>query len=175
MFTVFNDIIAEMRLVYQHDQRPWMLGFSDGKDSTLLCQLVFEMLHTLKPEERTKKIYVVTSDTIIPGSQLTLLRRNRQRIRKIPLKSLISEGFWSEWGDSNARSPGPKPMSEPSGSPVAPSVALSSSPAVPLWNSFALFVSGTAFVFWDLCGIEFCILKVLPTGFSSGGGRFLPQ
>ena len=56
MFTVFNDIIAEMRLVYQHDQRPWMLGFSGGKDSTLLCQLVFEMLHTLKPEERTKKV-----------------------------------------------------------------------------------------------------------------------
>ena len=96
IFTVFNDIIAEMRLVYQHDQRPWMLGFSGGKDSTLLCQLAFEMLHTLKPEERTKKICVVTSDTIILGSQLTLLRRNRQRIRKIPLKSTIAEGFWSE-------------------------------------------------------------------------------
>ena len=25
-----------------------------------------------------------------------ILRRNRQRIRKIPLKSTISEGFWSE-------------------------------------------------------------------------------
>lgn len=56
MFTIFNDIITEMRLVYQHDQRPWMLGFSGGKDSTLLCQLVFEMLRTLKPEERSKKI-----------------------------------------------------------------------------------------------------------------------
>ena len=63
-------------------------------------------------------------------------------------------------------------MSEPSGSPVAPSLALSGTPSVPLWNSFALFISGTAFVFWDLCGIEFCILKVLPTGFGSGGGRF---
>ena len=96
MVTVFNDIIAEMRLVYQHDQRPWMLGFSGGKDSTLLCQLVFEMFHTLKPEERTKKIYVVTSDTIILGGQLTPLHRDRQRIRKSPLKSTISEGFWSE-------------------------------------------------------------------------------
>jgi hypothetical protein len=56
-------------------------------------------------------------------------------------------------------------MSEPSGSPVAPSLVLSGTPAVPLWNSFALFVSGTTFVFWDLCGIEFCILKVLPTRF----------
>ena len=103
------------------------------------------------------------------------LRRNRQRIRKIPLKSTISEGFWSEWRDSNARLPQPKPMSQPSGRPVAPSLALSVATAVPLWNSFGLFISDTAFVFWDLCGIEFCILKVLPTGFTSNSGCFLPQ
>ena len=80
--------------------------------------------------------------------------------------------FWPEWGDSNARSLDPKPMSEPSRSPVVPSLALSGTPAVPLWNSFALFVLGTTFVFWDLCGIEFCILKVLPTGFTSNSGCF---
>ena len=44
MFEEFNAIIEEMRLVYLHDQRPWLLGFSGGKDSTLLCQLTFEML-----------------------------------------------------------------------------------------------------------------------------------
>ena len=78
-------------------------------------------------------------------------------------------------GDSNSRPDGPKPMSEPSGRPVKPSLVLSSTPAVPLWDSFALFVSGAAFGFWDLCGIEFCILKVLPTGFTSNSGCFLPQ
>lgn len=62
----------------------------------------------------------------------------------------------------------PKPMSEPSVRPLGHSLALSVTPAVPLWNSFALFVSGTAFVFWDLCGMKFCILKVLPTRFSPG-------
>lgn len=92
--------------------------------------------------------------------------------KKNPLKSTDFRGFWSEWGDSNARSLDPKPMSEPSGSPVVPSLALSVATAVPLWNSFALFVSGTAFAFWDLCGIKFCILKVIPTGIGSGGGRF---
>ena len=65
MFEAFNEIIEEMRLVYLHDQRPWMLGFSGGKDSTLLCQLTFEMLKTLKSEERHKKIYIVTSDTMV--------------------------------------------------------------------------------------------------------------
>lgn len=64
-FEVFEDIIREMSIVYQHDQRPWMIGFSGGKDSTLLCQLVFEMLERLAPEQRTKKVYVVTSDTLV--------------------------------------------------------------------------------------------------------------
>ena len=82
---------------------------------------------------------------------------------------------WSEMGDSNSRPDGPKPMSEPSDRPVTPSLALSSTPAVPLWNSFGLFISATAFAFWDLCGIEFCILKVLPTGFTSNSRCFLPQ
>jgi len=54
-------------------------------------------------------------------------------------------------------------------------LAPSGTSAVSLWNSFTLFVSGTAFAFWDLCGIEFCILKVLPTGFASNSGCFLPQ
>lgn len=65
MFEEFHAIMEEMRLVYKHDRRPWMLGYSGGKDSTLLCQLVFEMLRTLPAEERTKKVYVVTSDTMV--------------------------------------------------------------------------------------------------------------
>ena len=63
-------------------------------------------------------------------------------------------------------------MSELSARGLAHSLALSGTPAVPLWNSIGLFISATAFGFWDLCGIEFCILKVLPTGIGSGGGRF---
>ena len=66
-------------------------------------------------------------------------------------------------------------VSKPSAKPSRPSLALSGAPAVPLWNSFSLFVSGAAFVFWDLCGIEFCILNVLPTGFASNDGCILPQ
>lgn len=42
-----------------------MIGYSGGKDSTLLCQLTFEMLESLAPEERKKKVYIVTSDTMV--------------------------------------------------------------------------------------------------------------
>ena len=61
----YREIKREMRMVYLHDQRPWMIGFSGGKDSTLLCQLVFEMLEELPEKQRWKKVYVVTSDTLV--------------------------------------------------------------------------------------------------------------
>ena len=65
MFEQFERIKEEMRTVYLHDQRPWMIGFSGGKDSTMLCQLVFEMLEELPAAQRKKKIYIVTSDTMV--------------------------------------------------------------------------------------------------------------
>jgi len=64
-FSKFEDIVEEMKLVYQHDSRPWMIGFSGGKDSTILCSLVFEMLIELPKEARRKRVYVVSSDTMV--------------------------------------------------------------------------------------------------------------
>ena len=65
MFEEYTVIKKEMELVYLHDQRPWMIGYSGGKDSTLLCQLVFEMLESLPEEKRRKPVYIVTSDTMV--------------------------------------------------------------------------------------------------------------
>lgn len=64
-FQIYEDIIREMTIVYQHDKRPWMIGFSGGKDSTLLCCLVFEMLQRLEPNQRQKTVYIVSSDTMV--------------------------------------------------------------------------------------------------------------
>jgi len=64
-FPECTEIIEEMKLVYKHDRRPWMIGFSGGKDSTLLCCLVFEMLKQLDPSEINKKVYIVSSDTMV--------------------------------------------------------------------------------------------------------------
>lgn len=65
MFEEYAAIKKEMELVYLHDRRPWMIGYSGGKDSTLLCQLVFEMLESLPEEKRWKPVYIVTSDTMV--------------------------------------------------------------------------------------------------------------
>ena len=62
-FGVFNDTIEEMTYVYKHDDRPWLIGYSGGKDSSLLVNLVLETVARLPEHERTKKIFIVTSDT----------------------------------------------------------------------------------------------------------------
>ena len=64
-FEVFENIIQEMSMVYQHDNRPWMIGYSGGKDSTLLCCLVMEMLQRLPKEKINKTVYIVSSDTMV--------------------------------------------------------------------------------------------------------------
>ena len=40
-FEVFESIIREIMVVYKHDERPWLIGYSGGKDSTLLVSLVY--------------------------------------------------------------------------------------------------------------------------------------
>ena len=64
-YKIFTQIIEEMEQVYLHDDRPWMIGFSGDKDSTLLCCLLFDMLKHLPKGTKYKKIYIVSSDTMV--------------------------------------------------------------------------------------------------------------
>lgn len=60
-----EDYYQEVREVYFGDNRPWVLGYSGGKDSTAALQLVWSALATLKPDQRTKPVYVISSDTFV--------------------------------------------------------------------------------------------------------------
>ena len=64
-YQIFEDIIQEMMMVYRHDNRPWLIGYSGGKDSTLLVSLVFQAVARIPKSERNKKVYVITSDTMV--------------------------------------------------------------------------------------------------------------
>ena len=59
------DLIGEIQALYREDQRPWVLGFSGGKDSTAVLQLVYTAVAALPPAERHKDIFVVSSDTLV--------------------------------------------------------------------------------------------------------------
>lgn len=57
--------LAEIQEVYLSDERPWVIGYSGGKDSTCTLQLVWSALLALPPEKRTKPVYVISSDTLV--------------------------------------------------------------------------------------------------------------
>ena len=56
------DLLDEYR--QEHDT-PWIIGYSGGKDSTLVAHLVFEMLLTLPPSQRLRHVHIVANDTLV--------------------------------------------------------------------------------------------------------------
>ena len=44
---------------------PWVVAYSGGKDSTLLLQLIWEMLASLPVRDRRRKVYVIGNDTLV--------------------------------------------------------------------------------------------------------------
>ncbi|NJM52401.1 MAG: hypothetical protein HC846_02795 [Blastocatellia bacterium] len=48
---LIENIIAEIKEQYLADDTPWIVGFSGGKDSTTLLQLVFYALRQLQKKE----------------------------------------------------------------------------------------------------------------------------
>lgn len=65
MSTLYEQTLEEIRQVYLADQRPWVIGFSGGKDSTATLQLVWYALLGLKQSERRKHVYVISGDTLV--------------------------------------------------------------------------------------------------------------
>ncbi|MFK3959984.1 DNA phosphorothioation system sulfurtransferase DndC [Pseudalkalibacillus hwajinpoensis] len=94
--------------VYKSDPRPWVVGYSGGKDSTVVIQLVFDALSELSPEELHKKVYVISSDTLVETPLIiqsinTTLRRIQTKALEIGLpiethkvKPAPDQSFWSK-------------------------------------------------------------------------------
>jgi len=101
-----EDIHNEIRQVYLADDRPWVIGYSGGKDSTTVLQLVWYALKELPIEKRRKLVYVISSDTLVETPVIadfinrTLKSINDASIREnMPFKTeklrpLISQSFW---------------------------------------------------------------------------------
>jgi DNA sulfur modification protein DndC len=63
MPTSFSEIRDSLEKLYREDERPWLVGFSGGKDSTMVASLVFDVVMALPPEKRIKPIAILCSDT----------------------------------------------------------------------------------------------------------------
>ncbi len=62
----FTRIRAEIHQEYvELHSKPWIVGYSGGKDSTLVAHLVIEHLISLPRSERNRTVHVVANDTLV--------------------------------------------------------------------------------------------------------------
>jgi DNA sulfur modification protein DndC len=60
---------AILRENYYADSRPWVIAFSEGKDSTLVLQLVYEMMIELGIKSH-EPVYVLSNDTLVESPRI---------------------------------------------------------------------------------------------------------
>lgn len=60
-----DGLIAQARELYLADRIPWVVGYSGGKDSTAVLSLVWLALRSIPPEQRTKPVHVISTDTLV--------------------------------------------------------------------------------------------------------------
>ena len=76
-----NEIIDQY--LYDDNPRPWIIGFSGGKDSTLLLQLVWNAISKIKDVAWTRDIYVVCNDTLVENPKIVdFIERTLKRVEK---------------------------------------------------------------------------------------------
>lgn len=57
---------AHIQKLYLSDSIPWVIGYSGGKDSTAILQLIWYALLDLKKEEKCQKdVHVISTDTLV--------------------------------------------------------------------------------------------------------------
>ena len=99
-------VLEEIRQLYRQQLYPWVIGYSGGKDSTTALQLIWRALEGLPPEERTKTVHVISSDTLVETPKIvdyiddTLERINRvAAAQNMPfvarkLTPILDDTFW---------------------------------------------------------------------------------
>lgn len=100
-----NEIIDQY-LYDDHSTRPWIIGFSGGKDSTMLLQVVWNALKKIEPALLTRRIYVVCNDTLVENPRIvkfinTTLKKIQKaaNLNNIPLEvhqtmPVLDDTFW---------------------------------------------------------------------------------
>lgn len=104
-----NDIRSVIEIIkelYLEDMIPWICGYSGGKDSTAVVQLVWYALMELPKEKLKKTVHVISTDTLVESPVVAIWssqslekmksRACEQGLPIIPhkLTPVISNTFW---------------------------------------------------------------------------------
>jgi DNA sulfur modification protein DndC len=100
--TISEEIIQQ----YKEDTRPWIIGFSGGKDSTTLLQLVFYALQKIPKKDLKKEVHVLCNDTLVENpavvryidDTLDKIRRAGERydfpMQVAKVTPTLADSFW---------------------------------------------------------------------------------
>src|SRR5690606_9484665 len=104
--TTIDQIIEQIQYLYKRDSIPWVIGYSGGKDSTAILQLVWYALIGLPEEARTKPVHVISTDTLVENPIVALwvtkslkvmdAAAKKQRLPMLPKRLLpeIGDRYW---------------------------------------------------------------------------------
>lgn len=120
----FKQTIAELqdeiRELYLADSIPWVIGYSGGKDSTAVLQLVWNAIQELPVEQRQKPIHVISTDTLVENpivaawvNQSLITMRETAERENMPvfphrLTPAVVDSFWVNLIGKGYPAPRPK-------------------------------------------------------------------
>jgi DNA sulfur modification protein DndC len=105
--TYLDQFYKEIQSLYLENSLPWVLGYSGGKDSTAVVQLVWHALSQLSEEQRNfKKVYIISTDTLVENPLVAQwVRRShflieaQSKAKRMPfephmLEPELNDSFW---------------------------------------------------------------------------------
>lgn len=79
--TIWETVVANVKAEYLSDSQayPWIIGFSGGKDSTLVAQAVIDAVLAVAPSARTREVHIVSNDTRVESPMVIAHMKKVQR------------------------------------------------------------------------------------------------
>lgn len=107
----YRTILREIQKLYLKNNIPWVVGFSGGKDSTTVLQMVFHALSDLPEAKLSKEIHVLSNDTLVENPIIAkymdkqlkkissagkkkLFSHNPRLFNVVKVKPKLKETFW---------------------------------------------------------------------------------
>lgn len=101
-----NNLYKIIQKLYLEDSIPWVIGYSGGKDSTAVLQLVWYALSELPKESLQKNVHVISTDTLVESpvvAEWVIKSHNKMELaakkQQLPfiahrLTPLVKDSFW---------------------------------------------------------------------------------
>ena len=96
-------LTEEIQELYCLDDIPWVIGYSGGKDSSAVLQLIWNAIAKLPQSKRTKTIDVITTDTLVENPIVSVWVRKSikqmnvaAREQEMPIATHVLQPEWTD-------------------------------------------------------------------------------